>query len=144
MPCVRIAACDTARQPPRRSSCQAGRPAPLRYAGRLAWPKNPQCTNIQSGPVDGGQSRCELALQQLSDPPDNPGHIALGISLPALPRPLRFFALQSLGSATSPTLPPLLRSFTMRPLNHPVTDCEPCYARPWFPTNYNSNPIHLV
>ena len=38
------------------SSCQAGRPAPLRSAGHPAWLRNPQCTNIRTGPVDGGRS----------------------------------------------------------------------------------------
>ena len=35
-PCARTAAWDTGRRHQRRSSCQAGRPAPLRYAGRPA------------------------------------------------------------------------------------------------------------
>ena len=51
-----MAACDTGRRLRRRSSCQAGRPAPLRSAGHPAWPGNPQCTNIRTGPVDRGRS----------------------------------------------------------------------------------------
>ena len=35
-------------RPRRRSSCQAGRPAPLRSAGRPAWRRNRQCTNIET------------------------------------------------------------------------------------------------
>ena len=46
----------TGRRPQRRSSCQADRPAPLRSAGHPAWPGNPQCTNIRTGPVDRGRS----------------------------------------------------------------------------------------
>ncbi len=55
-PCARTAAWDTGRRPRRRSSCQAGRPAPLRSADHPAWPRNRQCTNIRSGPVAGGRS----------------------------------------------------------------------------------------
>ena len=51
-----MAAWDTGRRPRRRSSCQAGRPAPLRSADHPAWPRNPQCTNIRLGPVAGGRS----------------------------------------------------------------------------------------
>ena len=45
-------------RPPARkpSSRQAGRPAPLRSAAHPAWRRNRQCTNIQTGPVDGGRS----------------------------------------------------------------------------------------
>jgi len=46
----------TGRRHRRRSSCQAGHPAPLRSAGHPAWPRNRQCTNTRSGPVDGGRS----------------------------------------------------------------------------------------
>ena len=51
-----MAAWDTGRRLRRRSSCQAGRPAPLRSTGHPAWPANLQCTNIQPGPADGGRS----------------------------------------------------------------------------------------
>ena len=52
------AAWDTGRRPRKRSSRQAGRPAPLRSAGHPAWRRNRQCTNIQTGPVAGaGQVR---------------------------------------------------------------------------------------
>ena len=43
-------------RPRKRSPCQAGRPAPLRSAVHPAWPRNRQCTNIQTGPVAGGRS----------------------------------------------------------------------------------------
>ena len=39
----------------RRSSCQAGRPAPLDLAGHRAWPNSRQCTNIRTEPVAGGR-----------------------------------------------------------------------------------------
>ena len=55
---------DTGRRPRRRSSRQAGRPAPLRYAGHPTWPRNPQCTNIRTGPVDGGRSVLENTESQ--------------------------------------------------------------------------------
>ena len=55
-PYARTAAWDTGRRPWRRSSCQAGHPAPLRSAGHPAWPRNPRCTNIRPGPVGGGRS----------------------------------------------------------------------------------------
>ena len=46
----------TGRRPRKRSSRQAGRPDPRRSAGHPAWPRTRQCTNIQTGPVDGGRS----------------------------------------------------------------------------------------
>ena len=52
----------TGGQPRRRSSCQAGRPAPLRSAGHPAWLGKRQCTNIQPGPVAGGRSGRRLLL----------------------------------------------------------------------------------
>ena len=55
-PSAHTAAWDIGRRPRKRSSCQAGRLAPLRSAGRPAWRRNRQCTNIQPGPVDGGRS----------------------------------------------------------------------------------------
>ena len=62
--------------PPRKqSSCQAGRPAPLRSAGRPAWPRNPQCTNIRTGPAAVGRSvnaaLIEAALDAGADPAGN-------------------------------------------------------------------------
>ena len=53
---------DTGHRPRKRSSCQAGRLAQLRSAGRPAWRRNRQCTNIEPGPVAGARSGMELSL----------------------------------------------------------------------------------
>ena len=45
-PSAHIAAWDTGHRPRKRSSCQSGRPAPLRSAGHPDWRRNRQCTNI--------------------------------------------------------------------------------------------------
>ena len=49
---------DTGRWPRTGSSCQAGRPAPLRSAGRPAWRRNRQCIDIETGPATGCGSVC--------------------------------------------------------------------------------------
>ena len=56
MPYAHMAAWDTGRRHRKRSSGQAGRPAPLRSAGHPARRRNRRCTNIQTGPVSGGRS----------------------------------------------------------------------------------------
>ena len=53
-PSARTVAWDTGHRPRKRSSRQAGRPAPLHSASHPAWRRNRQCTNLQTGPVAGG------------------------------------------------------------------------------------------
>ena len=43
-------------RPPAPEDRHAKLAARLRSAGHLAWPANPQCTNIRTGPVAGGRS----------------------------------------------------------------------------------------
>jgi len=53
---------DPGRRLPKRSSGQAGRPAPLRSAAHPAWAKDHQCTDIQTAPLSGGRSLVYQAL----------------------------------------------------------------------------------
>ena len=60
-PSAHMAAWDTGRRPQKRSSRQAGHPAPLRSAGHPAWRRNRQCPNMRTGPPVGGRSTCDDA-----------------------------------------------------------------------------------